>query len=60
MDLRCRKDNDLERFRSLFCGAAPLFKSVVKADGKQLLRTKVNVLKDVTHGENAEVPTKVG
>lgn len=45
-------------FRSLFRAAVPLFKSGAKAVGKQLFHTGVDVLKDVTRGENVKVAAK--
>lgn len=45
-------------FRSLFRAAVPLFKSVAKAVGNQLLSKGVSVLNSVTRGENVKVATK--
>ena len=39
-------------FRSLFRAAVPLFKSGAKVVGKQLFRTGVDVLNDLSRGDN--------
>lgn len=45
-------------FRSFFRAAVPLFKSGAKAVGKQLFRSGVDLLNDVTKGENVEMAVK--
>lgn len=45
-------------FRSLFRAAVPLFKSGAKAVGKQLFHTGVDMLNDISHGDNIEVAAK--
>lgn len=45
-------------FRSLFRAAVPLFKSGAKAVGKQLFHSGVNVLSDLSRGENIKVAAK--
>lgn len=45
-------------FRSLFRAAVPLFKSGAKAVGKQLFHSGVNVINDLSRGENIKVATK--
>ena len=45
-------------FRSLFRAAVPLFKSGAKAIGKQLFHSGVDVLKDITKGEDIKVAAK--
>lgn len=45
-------------FRSFFRAAVPLFKSGAKAVGKQLLHSGVNVLDDVSRGENIKAAAK--
>ena len=45
-------------FRSLFRAAVPLFKSGAKAVGKQLFHSGVNVLNDVSRGEDIKVAAK--
>lgn len=45
-------------FRSFFRSAVPLFKSGAKAVGKQLWETGLNVLNDVSRGDNIKVATK--
>lgn len=45
-------------FRSLFRAAVPLFKSGAKAVGKQLFHTGVDVLNDLSQGENIKVAAK--
>ena len=45
-------------FRSLFRAAVPLFKSGAKAVGKQLLHSGVDVLNDLSRGENIKVSAK--
>lgn len=42
-------------FRSLFRAAVPLFKSGAKAVGKQLFHTGVDMLGDMSRGENIKV-----
>ena len=42
-------------FRSLFRAAVPLFKSGAKAVGKQLFHSGVNVINDMSRGENIKV-----
>ena len=42
----------------LFRSAAPLFKSGAKAVGKQLFHTGVDVLKDVTRGDDIKLAAK--
>lgn len=45
-------------FRSLFRAAVPLFKSGAKAVGKQLFHSGVNVLNDLSRGEDIKVAAK--
>lgn len=45
-------------FRSLFRAAVPLFKSGAKAVGKQLFHSGVNVLSDLSRGEDIKVAAK--
>ena len=45
-------------FRSLFRAAVPLFKSGAKAVGKQLFHTGVDVLNDVSQGQNIKASAK--
>lgn len=45
-------------FRSFFRAAVPLFKSGAKAVGKQLFRSGVDLLNDVTKGEDVKVAAK--
>ena len=45
-------------FRSLFRAAVPLFKSGAKAVGKQLFHTGVDVLKDVSRGDDIKIAAK--
>lgn len=45
-------------FRSLFRAAVPLFKSGAKAVGKQLFHSGVNVLSDLSRGEDIKIAAK--
>lgn len=45
-------------FRSFFRAAVPLFKSGAKAVGKQLFRSGVDLLNDVTQGQDVKTATK--
>lgn len=45
-------------FRSFFRAAVPLFKSGAKAVGKQLWHTGVDVLNDLSRGENLKIAAK--
>ena len=45
-------------FRSLFRAAVPLFKSGAKAVGKQLFHTGVDMLNDVSQGQDLKVAAK--
>ncbi|GFS29128.1 uncharacterized protein F54H12.2 [Trichonephila inaurata madagascariensis] len=45
-------------FRSLFRAAVPLFKSGAKAVGKQLFHSGVDVLNDISKGDNFKVATQ--
>lgn len=45
-------------FRSLFRAAVPLFKSGAKAVGKQLFHSGVNVLSDLSRGEDIKMAAK--
>lgn len=45
-------------FRSFFRAAVPLFKSGAKAVGKQLFRSGVDILNDVTKGEDVKMAAK--
>lgn len=45
-------------FRSLFRAAVPLFKSGAKAVGKQLFSSGVDVINDMSRGENLKVAAK--
>lgn len=45
-------------FRSLFRAAVPMLKSGAKAIGKQLFHSGVNILSDVSRGENLKLATK--
>lgn len=45
-------------FRSLFRAAVPLFKSGAKAVGKQLFHSGVNVLNDLSRGEDIKVAAR--
>lgn len=45
-------------FRSLFRAAVPLFKSGARTVGKQLLSSGVNVLNDISQGENFKVAAR--
>lgn len=45
-------------FRSLFRAAVPLFKSGAKVVGKQLFHSGVDVLNDMSRGENIKVSAK--
>lgn len=45
-------------FRSLFRAAVPLFKSGAKAVGKQLFHSGVDLLNDVTQGQDVKTATK--
>lgn len=45
-------------FRSLFRAAAPLFRSGAKAVGKQLFHSGVNMLNDLSQGENFKMAAK--
>ena len=45
-------------FRSLFRAAVPLFKSGAKAVGKQLFHTGVDVLNDLSRGDNINEAAK--
>lgn len=45
-------------FRSFFRAAVPLFKSGAKAVGKQLFHSGVNLLNDVTKGEDIKSAAK--
>lgn len=45
-------------FRSLFRAAVPLFKSGAKAVGKQLFHTGVDVLNDISQGDNIKTAAK--
>lgn len=45
-------------FRSFFRSAIPLFKSGAKAIGKQLWHSGVDVLKDISQGDNVNIAAK--
>lgn len=45
-------------FRSFFRAAVPLFKSGAKAVGKQMFQTGLNVLNDVSKGDDIRVAAK--
>ena len=45
-------------FRSLFRMAAPLFKSGAKALGRQMLQSGLDVVNDVSQGENLKMAAK--
>lgn len=45
-------------FRSLFRAAVPLFKSGAKAVGRQLFHSGVNVLNDLSRGDDIKVAAK--
>lgn len=45
-------------FRSFFRSAVPLFKSGAKAIGKQLFHSGIDVLNDITKGEDIKVSAK--
>lgn len=45
-------------FRSFFRAAIPLFKSGAKAVGKQIFRSGVDLLGDVSKGEDIKIATK--